>query len=232
MLNPESLQNLPNLNSFDRVVFCQAPSRPGDDYASVYARATRNLVAALGPSGSRRTVFVSSTSVYADSDGGPVDESTPPDASRERAAVLLEAERAALAGAGSAMVLRLAGLYGPGRHALKRYAQSRPSAGQVMNRVHVEDAASAIAALFERGKSGEVYIGVDDEPVEAKVFFEWLSRETGNEMAVEPDGASSGKRLLNRKLKSLGWSPRYPTFREGYSEILRAERSAGAAGLA
>lgn len=230
--DPASLEGLPD---FDSIVLCQAPSRNTDTYRSTYAEGTRNLLAAVGPRQGRKTLLVSSTSVYAEASGGWVDETTPvdrgaggPARARQDAQSLLEAESLVLAWPTRGCVLRLAGLYGPGRNRLKRLKEGRLEpdfTGTYTNRVHVDDAAAAARLVLERGVPGEIYIAADDAPSTQREFYEFLCPRLGLESPAGPSGAaaeaSAGKRCSNRKIRELGFTPRYPSFREGYEPLLR-----------
>ena len=101
-----------------------------------------------------------------------------------------------------------------------------------MNMVHRDDVASAIAAVLDRGEAGGIYNCVDDTPVTQLGFLGWASGElgrplpphaTGEEVAARKRGLTD-KRVSNAKLRALGWSPRFPAFREGYAEAVAAAR--------
>lgn len=179
LLNPRTLKELPEV---DLLVLAQAPARQGSDDDPVYAQGTKNLIAALIGRPPKKIVLISSTGVYAEHQGGSVDESTEPSAGgyqtpekQARAQALLKAERVVLNCGIPAVVLRCAGIYGPGRGK----APGTPETG--VNRIHVEDVVRAVLLLFEKGKAGEIYIGVDENQ------------------------ASSLKRCSNAKLKALGF---------------------------
>lgn len=230
LLDPASLAALPQA---ELVVACQAPRR-GEGYKGTYYDGTRNLVAALRARPPRRLVLVSSTSVYSTSDGSWVDERTPPlaapPASKEAsddAHFLLGAEKAALTAGFPAVVLRLGGLYGPGRHRLKALKEGSfaPSFSErtFVNRIRVEDAVAAVIAVAEKGEAGGVYLGVDDAPSTQAEFYGWLFERLDLPRPADaplPPPHASNKRCSNAKLRALGWAPRFPSFREGYAELL------------
>ena len=231
LLNPAGLRALPQVNV---AVLCQAPSRDQDNYGETYLRGTENLLENLARPKPARVIFVSSTSVYPQRDGSWVDEATPIDlgafdaeADREKAAALLAAEKKALEFKPAGIVLRLGGLYGPSRHRalrLKKGGEAPRIGDKFTNRIHVEDAVSAICTLIEKGKDGQIYLGVDDLPATEKEFYEWLCDRfslPSPVQAASTPGESHGKRCSNRKLKDLDWKPRYPDFRSGYREFLR-----------
>ena len=163
-----------------------------------------------------------------------MDETTPPGIERypvpelsQKAAWLLEAEGLVLDSGFESMVLRLGGIYGPGRnHAARiREGTARPYlTDKYTNRIHVEDAASSLEVLLDRGKPGEIYLGVDDRPSTQKEFYEWLYARLGRPLPAADGGSGvrgSNKRCSNKKLKALGWKPLYPTYREGYEALLK-----------
>ena len=234
LLSPESLKNIP---AVDTAVICQSPSRKSDDYLSTYLHGTKNLLAAL-PKPMRKIVHISSTSVYSTHDGSWVDESTEPIAEKhidreaqENAKVLLEAERAVLGSGRPSVVLRLTGIYGEERNRVRSILDGRiqPVLSDVyMNRIHVADIVRAIKLIFEKGESGQVYLGSDDSPSTQKEFYTWMFKQLSKPI---PAGAAtsgghahgaSNKRISNQKLKALGLKLRYPSYKEGCAPIIVA----------
>jgi nucleoside-diphosphate-sugar epimerase len=139
-----------------------------------------------------------------------------------------------------AVILRLAGIYGPDRgywfkQYLKNEARIEGNGARLLNMIHRDDVVGAIIAALKSGRPGEVYNAVDDEPVTQLSFFQWLSGPLGKELpASAPEGADdlrkrgvTNKKVSNRRLRmELGYQFKYPTFRQGYSaEILRLDRS-------
>ena len=232
LLRAETLKNIP---SVDTVVLCQAPSKKNDEYKDTYLDATRTLLSGLPEKSLRRLLLVSSTSVYSTSDGSWVDETTEPmsagheDAeSRENAKILLDQERLVLASGHPAIVLRLSGIYGPGRNRVKSIQEGRikPVLSEVyMNRIHLHDIVRALRLLLEKGKTGEVYLGADDAPSTQSEFYTWvfeklslpIPQQTGP--AERPHG--SNKRCSNKKIKDLGLQLRFPTYKEGYQPLIQ-----------
>jgi nucleoside-diphosphate-sugar epimerase len=239
---PEDLARLPG--PYDWVVDCVASRGGGvEDYRRVYLQGARNVVAWLAPAPPACLVYTSSTSVYAQTDGSAVTETSPADPPAETAAILVETERvflaAARAGTLPAVVLRLAGIYGPGRgywfrQFLSGQARLEGPGPRLLNMIHRDDAVGAIQAALRHGRPGEIYNAVDDEPVTQLAFFQWLASALGRELP--PTLAESGetarkrglthKRVLNHKLRAeLQYQFQYPTFREGYApEIQHARR--------
>lgn len=227
MCAPSDLDRIPQS---DYVIACQAPSKEDDNYESTYLRATLNLMAALRRNKPRRLLFVSSSAVYGVHDGSWVDADTEVSAEAEglseNAKKLVEAEKLVFSSGFKSIVLRLSGIYGPGRNRVKAILDGKFTAGfsdSFTNRIHVDDAAQIIRFLLEKGKPGEAYIGTDDAPTTQKEFFEWIYSELQRPLPENPadQGQPRGsKRLRNDKLKEAGYVFKYPTFEEGYSEII------------
>jgi nucleoside-diphosphate-sugar epimerase len=135
------------------------------------------------------------------------------------------------------VVLRVAGIYGPGRswylqQLLAGEARIEGEGGRHLNMIHRDDVVGAVLAALEQGRPGEVYNAVDDEPVAQKDFIAWLADRLGQPLPPSvPESMETNrkrgvthKRISNQKLKrELGYSFTYPTFREGYAQII-AER--------
>jgi nucleoside-diphosphate-sugar epimerase len=229
--------NLSDLPRAEALVFCQAPSRDSDSYRAVYYEATQRLVWALEKKKPKKIIFISSTSVYGSGEGYWVDERTQPSLNGyknaeagENARWLLAAEDFVLSCGIPAVIFRLGGIYGPGRHRLRAIRDGiiKPVFSDVyVNRVHIEDVVSGIRLLIEEGKRGEIYLGVDDYPSTQKEYYTWVCDKLGMKHAGASDGQAAGghshgsnKRCSNAKMKELGWRPRYPSFREGYRSLI------------
>lgn len=190
--------------------------------------------------GVERVVYLSSTSVYGDHDGGWVDADTPPapDTAMGRRRVLAEAafERACQAQGVEGMVLRLPGIYGPGRTLRGRllsgsYAYPRDSE-RWSNRIHVDDVSTAVLTLLERGVPGR-YMAADGVPFRALDLVSWACEHLGIPM---PEGVAfddlsprakpfwlGSRRCDCAKLRALGWEPTYADYRDGFAAAWRAE---------
>lgn len=229
---PETWQDWPR--DWDVVVNAVSSSRGGPDvYREVYLAGTRHLIEWIGPR-LRCYVHIGSTSVYAQTDGSWVDEDSPTAPSTETGRVLVETERSlrsAHATAGfPAILLRVSGIYGPGRgHLLKQLlngeARIEGDGSRWINMVHRDDAASAIEAVARRGEPGRIYNVTDDCPVRQGDFLRWLAREyelpePPVSEAVEGTSRKRGltqKRVLNARLRrETGWEPQYPDYQTGY----------------
>jgi nucleoside-diphosphate-sugar epimerase len=240
---PDELEKLPR--DFDWVVNCVASGGGGaEEYRRVYVQGMRNIVDWLTGTGRQdaggpRFVYTSSTSVYGQNDGSLVDEKSPTEPSAETARVLLEAESELLAASQRknfpAMILRVAGIYGPDRgHWFKQFlngeARLDGRGDRILNMIHRDDVIGCIIAALERGQRGEIYNAVDNEPVSQFNFFSWLAAALGKPMpasdseiveATRKRGITN-KKISNAKLKTdLGYCFKYPTFREGYTAAIQ-----------
>lgn len=214
-------------SDFDAVIHL-ASSRGGDAvaYRRVYLDGARNLASAFPNS---LLLFASSTSVYAQTGGELVDESSPANPQRETGRILREAEEIVLDHGG--IVARLGGIYGPGRSALlRKFLRSEavidPSSGRYVNQVHRDDIATALLHLVKRGRVDEsaIFNVTDNHPMSLRACYEWLASEFSRplpptrDVAAERKRGDSNKRVSSEKLLGTGWRPRYPTFESGMRE--------------
>src|SRR5688572_11381355 len=205
---------------FDVVVQCVSTSGGNvEDYRRLYLGGARSLTHRFPGA---RLLFTSSTSVYAQTDGTFVDETSPAEPAHEKGRVLRETEELILASGG--VVARLGGIHGPGRsYFLSKFLEGKPvidpTEQRFINQVHRDDIVSALLLLAEQpaGK-GEVFNVVGGRPITAKEAYEWLALRLGKPLpplepaSVQPKRGRSNKQVSNAKLRALGWEPRYPTF--------------------
>jgi nucleoside-diphosphate-sugar epimerase len=240
LTSPDTLQTLPS--AIDWVIYSAAPDTHDDTaYRSVYVDGLNNLLHALTVQQAhpRRVFLTSSTGVYGESSGAWVDETSPTEPREFGGIRLLEGERLLLNGPFPATVLRLGGLYGPGRASLiKQVRQGEIAWGDdetpvYFNRIHRDDAAGALRHLMMLPSPDPVYLGVDHEPTTLAVLLDWLADALG--VAPTRPGESSktrtarhpaNKRCRNAKLVASGYTFRYPTFREGYAALLTGQAGA------
>jgi nucleoside-diphosphate-sugar epimerase len=240
----ESLAAVPDA---DWLVFSASSGGRGAEAArDVYVDGLRTAIRQFGSRADSpdRLVYTSSTGVYGDHGGDWVDEETPIEPTTEKTRVLAEAERVAREVAAEhgidGTVARFAGLYGPDRYRLSRYLNGPVTAGY-LNMVHRDDAAGAVAHLLQADRlRDDVVVVVDDEPVSKHDFADWLADECGvdrPEKRSKQERLAAGdlseaaerriltsKRCSNDRLRGLGYEFRYPTFREGYRDAIRAYR--------
>ncbi|HZY34418.1 MAG TPA: NAD-dependent epimerase/dehydratase family protein [Rhodanobacter sp.] len=226
LTDPASLHELPV--GITRLVYLPAPAtRDKAAYRAIFVDGLRHLLDALDRRKLARVLFVSSSAVYGEHDGDWVDEATPTGPPGFNGAVLLEAEQWLAEQSLPSTVLRLAGLYGPGRLQLIE----RLRAGQLRvpretphwaNRIHVDDAAAAVAHLLQLKSPQPLYLGVDDTPMPLDELYDFLAALIDAPLPAEgaaPAGVGS-KRLRNARLRASGWAPQWPDAREGYAALL------------
>ncbi|TFC51654.1 SDR family oxidoreductase [Cryobacterium sp. TMT1-21] len=213
------------------VIVALTPGSPTPEaYRAAYVDGLRNLLDGLDDARvtPHRFLLVSSTAVYDVSDGSWVDEQTPANPRPGTAAILLEAEHLLHSRIPSAVVFRLAGVYGPGRERL--ITQVREGGATVSaksrhtNRIHRDDAAAAIVHLMSRNQSPEpLYLGVDNAPVVSREVLNFLATELGlplPETVATESHRGGDKRLRNRLLLESGFVFTYPTYQQGYRAVL------------
>lgn len=217
------------------VVALTAGERSAEAYRATYFDGLRSVLGAVEASRAQpRTVLVSSTAVYDLDDGSWMDERTPAPASSPTAAVLLETERQLAGSVTDSVILRLSGIYGPGRERLidqVRAGDTRIPRGSLFtNRIHRDDAAQAIVHLALHHAPPRLVIGVDDEPAQLGDVLTFIAGELGLPAPGQPSsrtrddrGKVGDRRFRNAVLRGSGFEFAYPTFREGYAAVLRGE---------
>jgi nucleoside-diphosphate-sugar epimerase len=226
------------------VVVTISAGRPTEEaYRAAYLDGLGNLLDALDDARVTpdRMLLVSSTAVYDVNDGSWVDEQTPANATPGTDSIVLDAERMLHSRLPTATVLRLAGIYGPGRERLiTQVREGAPLSARPRhtNRIHRDDAAAAIVHLLLRTEQpAPLYLGVDNAPVTGNEVLLFLAAELGlpeptlndsaNDSALiapSPDSQRGGDKLLNnRLLLHTGFTFAYPTYREGYRAVLAGD---------
>ena len=218
--DPLSLLSLPEV---EVVVWAVGLDRSvGVPMHRVYVEGLANALAALP--GEPRIVHVSSTGVYGQTDGGEVDEQAPTNPLEESGRVVLEAETLLRSRRPGAVVLRFAGIYGPGRLIRARdLLAGAPLAidpENWLNLIHVEDGVRAVRAACLRGTPGETYNVCDDRPARRREFYAFLAGRLGAPpprfVAPSSSGDEANRRIVNRRLRmDLGVALAYPSFEEG-----------------
>jgi nucleoside-diphosphate-sugar epimerase len=236
---PKSLRDLANAETvlfsvgFDRSSQADEPT-----IEEVYVGGVRNVLAALPPDVGR-FIYISTTGVYGPASGEWVDETTPPDPRRDGGRASLAAEQTLAADPLGArgVILRLAGIYGPGRVPFLDKLRAgeaipAPVAG-FLNLIHVDDATEVILAadrveLHTHGP--RIYCVSDGSPVERGEYYSEVARQIGAPPPrfVEPEPnspralrAESNRRVSNeRMLAELHVTLRYPDYRAGLAAIL------------
>ncbi len=224
------INNQSEIPPFDLAILCQAPNRQSDDYQNTYLDATAAFLSYFKNNPTlKKSVFISSTSVYGDQYGQEVDACTVinPQTLNPNAKILYQAEQMVLDSNLPIDVLRLAGIYGPNRNRIQKIKDPSfrpPLSESISNRIHRDDAVQAIEILFKEKSHHEIYLGVDNDSCTLKEFYTWLysALKLSVPESVEVASTKSSKLCLNHKLKKLNFEPRYPSFRDGYRELLKS----------
>lgn len=230
---PDTLHGLP---AAETVLYAVGYDRSsGLSRGQLQVDGLRSVLDALPPP--VRFLYVSSTSVYGESEGAWVDEDTPCRPDRESGRVALAAEellRSHPVGS-RAIVLRLAGIYGPGRVLrMQDLLAGQPigvAADAIVNLIHVEDAAATVLAAEQRAQPPATYVVSDGHPVPRREFYRHLSDllhlppptffDVGADQRESLRGFGN-KRVRNRRmLEELGIRLAYPSYREGLEAIVR-----------
>jgi nucleoside-diphosphate-sugar epimerase len=233
VLRPETLK----LPAVETVLYCVGFDRQaGAGMHAVYVDGLRNVLDHLPPP--RRFLYVSSTSVYGQQDGSWVDESSATEPVEESGKVVLEAEILLRSRLPDAVLLRFAGIYGPGRLLRQQAIQSgQPLTGDPqkwLNLIHVADGARAVLAAAQKAQPGQVYNVADGCPATRQLFYAKLAKLL---QAPEPRFCAAGtgaERFANdpanrrvgngRMRKELKVDPRYGSFEEGLPASLEKTR--------
>jgi nucleoside-diphosphate-sugar epimerase len=209
-------------DTYDLVIHCASSGRRGGEaYKEVFLEGAR-MMARHQPQA--RKLFVSSTSVYGQTQGEMVTEESAAEPVSATSRILREAENVALAS--GAMIVRSPGIYGPNRSVL--FEKFRGGDAIIegdglrwINLIHRDDLVAALLHLAEVGEPGRIYNATDNTPVNYRDFYVWCGDFLGK--PVPPFGpvhtqrkrGLTNKRVSNAKLRATGWSPKYPSFREG-----------------
>ena len=222
-----------DLAETDALLVSAPPGEEGDPVLARYEAAIR--ASRIGWIG-----YLSTIGVYGDQGGAWIDETTPAAPRSARSRIRLDAEAAWLklgAETGKAVqVFRLSGIYGPGRNPIVKLREGRSQrivkAGQVFNRIHVDDIATTLLASIDRPRAGAVYNVTDDEPAAPQTVTEHAAALTGLPLPPEIDFETAdlspmarsfygeNKRVRNALIREeLGVTLAYPTYREGLASL-------------
>lgn len=216
----------------DYLVYATSASQHDEaGYRQAYVEGLRNVLGWLQQRGQqpKRLFFLSSTGVYAQSEGEWIDETSATEPTGYTGQVMLEAERLALGSGMPATLVRMAGLYDP----VRPWMQNQVRAGlrvdreppQFSNRIHRDDAAALLACLLQTDLRGglleDCYLGVDDDPAPLHEVVDWLRERLGvTHWADQPMTRRAGsKRCSNARARALGWTPQYSSYRNGYASV-------------
>jgi len=238
LARPDAVGRLPA--DLDAVIACQAAAAESPEaYRAAYLDANRTLLEAADRAGARAFVYTGSTGVFGQTDGRDVDEETAPAPASASGEVLAEAEQLVLGaahGGPSARIVRLSGLYGPGRAGIVDRVRSGRLAlgageGAWMNFCQLDDAISFVLAALGSGVPGGRYHGSDAHPAHRRDVVRWIAARLG----ISPHSAAAGagaagpnRRILSARSRAdLHITLAYPSFREGLVPICPAAETRG-----
>jgi nucleoside-diphosphate-sugar epimerase len=229
--NPSELAELET--DFDQVFFLAAPKQHDlPAYREVYDFGLKTLLYSFSKSyHNPHWISVSSTSVYGQVDGEWVDEESLTEPRRFNGQIQLLSEQRVLAENRSNLIVRFAGIYGSGRRRLLNIAakggpiQFKPP--YYTNRIHKEDCIGVLMFLFGKRLDGKKlhshYLASDDGPTPMWNVVSWLAKQLKCRQPeikqVEKD-TTQNKRCCNKRLKDLGYRFQYPTYKEGYPQLI------------
>jgi nucleoside-diphosphate-sugar epimerase len=196
------------------------------EYAIIYRDSLKRVLQSWRP---QKVVFVSSSSVYGQNDGSWVTEESPALPEYDTASVLLEAEDIALANEG--IVARFTGIYGPGRSMqLRKFlggeAVLEAGGNRYLNQIHRDDGAFGLLHLADLSVPPGIYNVTDDTPATQRELYGWMANFL--QLPLPPEGpvnknrkrGVTSKRVSNSKLRSLGWRPKYPAYRDALPSLM------------
>jgi len=207
------------INGAHAVVVTIAAGR-GGDYEAIYATGLARIVDACGRLNVPELIYTSSTRVYAQDDGSWVDESTPIVSVDVPSDALIRAEQAVLDGHSdvAGTVVRLGGIYGPGRSLADRVhaaAGTRRRDGRhIVNLIHRDDVVAVLEKLVNPDIIG-VFNLVNDQPIRRRDLYDAIISDAGLAPIIweDGDGPARGKRVSNARIKAeLGLALLHPTF--------------------
>lgn len=201
-------------------------------YRAVYVEGLQNVLSALDCSQLRRVFWVSSTSVFDQDSGEVLDETSPAAPANFSGQRLLEAEHLLAQSTLPHTVVRLGGIYGPGRDRLLRQLRdgrrSPQSPVRISNRIHRDDAVGIlqflIAAAADNHPLDTLYLGVDTEPTPIadveRWFAQYLRLDYDAMTAQDSELRGANKICSSARLQALGYRFSYPSFRDGLPTLL------------
>lgn len=238
---PTSLEQLrPLLGPGDTLLYAVGYDRSaGKPMDEVYIQGLRNVLAAINPD-IGRVIYVSSTGVYGQVAGETIDEESPTVPTREGGRVCLAAEHLLLESpfGDRAVILRMAGIYGPGRvpNRADLLAQKPLSfdPASALNLVHVDDGATVVLAAEKSATPPRTYVVSDGHPVARGDYYTELARlwnapvpvfaEPGGSVAPSRRGGADKRVDPARMRRELAPVFQYPDYRAGLQSIVELEQ--------
>ena len=219
---------------FEFIFFIVSPDgRNKESYQAIYEIGLTNLIDRFVKEGaSPNWIFVSSTSVYGQSEGEWVDEESIAQSDNITSQYIRQAEQQLMDLNPQNIVVRFSGIYGPGREYLLRMAKQQSVIQKdppyYTNRIHQQDCIGVLIFLLEKSLAGvtleQCYLASDDNPATMWDVMSWLTEHLSckpPEAKVNDKEVVMNKRCNNQRLKTLGYHFQYPDFKAGYLELIK-----------
>jgi nucleoside-diphosphate-sugar epimerase len=219
---------------FEFIYFIVSPDgRNKESYQTIYEIGLTNLIDRFAKEGaSPNWIFVSSTSVYGQSEGEWVDEESIAQPDNITSQYIRQAEQQLMDLNPQNIVVRFSGIYGPGREYLLRMAKQQSVIQKdppyYTNRIHQQDCIDVLIFLLEQSLAGvtleQCYLASDDDPATMWDVMSWLTEHLSckpPEVKVNDKEVGMNKRCNNQRLKTLGYHFQYPDFKVGYLELIK-----------
>jgi len=234
---PESLNSqLPK--NIDYLIYCLTPAERSESaYRQVYLTGLKNTLSALVNNQSlKRLYFVSSTAVYHQDASEVVNESSSTHPNSFSGQVLLEAEALCAASPHPSTVIRFSGIYGAQRNRLIQQVKSGQAqlstTCRLTNRIHEDDCVGFIHHLVQEDILGNtvepLYLSSDSKPVDLNEVIGFLASELSVSLEGQLEGKhdtrrAGNKKCNNQKMLESGYQLRFPSYQEGYLEMLKKQ---------
>ncbi len=219
---------------FEFIFFIVSPDgRNKESYQAIYEIGLTNLIDRFVKEGaSPNWIFISSTSVYGQSEGEWVDEESIAQSDNITSQYIRQAEQQLMDLNPQNIVVRFSGIYGPGREYLLRMAKQQSVIQKdppyYTNRIHQQDCIGVLIFLLEQSLAGvtlkQCYLASDDNPATMWDVMSWLTEHLSckpPEVKVNDKEVGMNKRCNNQRLKTLGYHFQYPDFKAGYLELIK-----------
>ncbi len=213
-------------DALDAVILTVAPSSALDGYDATYPPAASAALALARATNAKALIYTSSTGVYGGRNGEWVDEHSPRAGAGDGNRALIAAEDVLLGADWDAVtILRVAGIYGPGRdpRGRMRNASALPQRGEYWtNLAHRDDIVGAVLHVIATPSAAKIFNVSDGAPTQAADVARWLATASGGAAEALVFGnveqrSRNDQRVRNTALMASGWSPQYPSFREGFA---------------
>ena len=221
---------------FDYIIYCPTPDHfTEQDYQNIYLISLENIINNINVESLKRFIFISSTSVYEQNDGEEVNELSLTIPQKFSGKIMLSAERLLQVMVPQSTVIRFGGIYGDTLTNRLIEAVKNNTLHQIgnldsySNRIHIDDCAGMILFLIKKNQEipiHSIYIGVDTYPCLLREVIEWLSKQLKVDFQIDNTISYNKQRSTNKRCNSKnisleGFLFKYPSYKEGYLNILR-----------